>query len=92
MIVWVHVAEWPQWSVAVHVRATEYDCGHEPGVVTSANDTVGFGSHASLTNVGAPANAGDAGHSIVAFAAQEIVGAVVSTTVIVWVQVAEWPQ
>ena len=59
-------------------------------MVTSANVTAGFGSHASET-VGA-AKLGWAGHSIVAFGAQAIDGAVVSTTVIVWLQDAALPQ
>ena len=58
--------------------------------MTSANVTLGFGSQASET-VGA-GKLGVAGHSIVWFAAQVIDGAVVSRTVIVWLQDALFPQ
>ena len=58
--------------------------------MTSANVTVGFGSQASLV-VGA-GKLGVAGHSIVAFGAQAIDGAVVSRTVIVWLHEAALPQ
>ena len=59
-------------------------------MVTSANVTAGFGSHASET-VGA-AKLGWAGHSIVALFAHVIVGAVVSRTVIVCAHVLLLPQ
>ena len=72
------------------MRVTEYACGHEPGVVTSANVTVRFRSQASEAI--AFGKLGAAGHSIVAFGAQEIDGGVVSTTVIVWLQEAALPQ
>src|SRR4029078_5011632 len=56
-ITWLAVDLLPQWSVAVHVRVTSFACGHVPGVVTSANVSVGLGSQASVAvgvlNVGA---------------------------------------
>ncbi len=83
MIVWLHVATLPHASVAVHVRVTLYACAQLPGVVTSANVTRGLASQRSLT-VGVP-NTGVAGHSIGdVTAAHVMLGAVVSTTVIVW--------
>jgi len=50
-IVLLQVAEFPQSSVAVHVRVVLYVFGHEPGVDTSENVKVTLGSQASL-NVG----------------------------------------
>src|SRR5213593_3733312 len=81
----------PQWSIAVHVRVTVYACGQAPGVVTSANVSVGLASHASVA-VGV-ANDGEAGHWIVVGPGSvEITGAVVSTTWIVWLAVLWLPQ
>ena len=56
----------------------------------STNVTVGLASQASLT-VGA-GKTGEAGHSMVEGPAHVIIGAVVSTTVIVWLQLAALPQ
>ena len=81
----------PQWSVAVQVRRTERACGQLPGVVTSANVSVGLGSQASVA-VGV-VNAGLAGHSIVVGPGSvEITGAWVSTTEMVWLAVLLFPQ
>src|SRR5204863_722266 len=67
-------------SVAVQVRVTTLFCGQLPGVVASANVSVGAGSHASLA-VGV-AKLGVAGHSIVVGPGSAvIVGAVVSTKI-----------
>ena len=63
VIVWLQLEWLPQWSVAVQVRVTLYDCGQLPGVVASLNVTVGLWSHSSDT-VGA-GNTGVAGHSMV---------------------------
>ena len=66
-------------------------CGQIPGVVTSANVSVGLGSHASVA-VGVT-NEGVAGHSIVVGpGSEEITGAVVSMTSIVWLAMLELPQ
>src|SRR5206468_798349 len=90
-ITWLAVALLPQWSVAVHVRVTSYACAQLPGVVTSANVSVGLASHASVA-VGV-VNEGEAGHWIVVGAGSvEITGAVVSTTWITWLAVALLPQ
>src|SRR5258706_11693451 len=60
-------------------------------VVTSANVSVGLGSQASVA-VGV-AKLGVPGHWIVLGAgSDEITGAVVSTTLMVWVEVLELPQ
>ena len=60
-------------------------------MVTSAKVRVGLGSHASVA-VGVT-NAGVAGHSIVVGGGSvEMIGAVVSTTVMVSLQLAELPQ
>src|SRR5207247_3215984 len=88
---WLAVLPLLQWSVAVQVRVTAWFCGHEPGVVTSANVSVGLGSHASVA-VGV-ANEGVAGHSIVVGPGSvEITGAVVSTTWMIWLAVLLLPQ
>ena len=72
----------PHGSVAVQVRFTEYACGQEPGVVTSAKVRVTFPPQASAA-VGV-AKEGVAGHSmVVGSGSAEITGAVVSSTVIV---------
>ena len=89
LIVWLAVALFPHASVAVQVRVTLYSCGQAPGAVTSANVTTGLGSHRSFT-VGA-GKLGVAGHSIDAAGAQVIVGAVLSVTEIVWLQLAAFP-
>src|SRR5881296_1314513 len=91
LIVWPLVLLLPQWSVAVHVRVTEYFCGQLPGVVASAKVSVGVGSHASLA--AGVAKLGVAGHSIVLGPGSAVIaGAVVSTSLITWLAVALWPQ
>ena len=78
----------PHGSVAVQVRVTEYACGQEPGVVTSAKVRVTFPPQASVV-VGV-VNEGVAGHSIVVGAGNELMtGAVLSTTEIVWLTVPD---
>src|SRR3989442_10400723 len=62
-IVWLSVLVLPQASFAVQVRVTDLACGQLPGVVTSANVSVGLASQASVA-VG-EAKLGAAGHSIV---------------------------
>src|SRR5436309_1529114 len=90
-ITWLAVALLPQWSVAVHFRVTSFACGQLPGVVTSANVSVGLGSQTSVA-VGV-AKLGAVGHWIVVGAGSaEITGAVVSTTWITWLAVELLPQ
>ena len=90
LIVWLAVLELPHGSVAVQVRVTEYFCGQVPGVVTSANVSVGVPPQASVA-VGV-AKEGVAGHSIVEGpGSAEMTGAVVSVTVMVWLAVLELP-
>src|SRR5258706_10152460 len=90
-IVLLQVEELPQSSVAVQVRVTENSCGQLPGVVASANVGSTLGSHKSEA-VAAP-NEGVAGHSMLAAGlGQVIVGAVLSVTEIVLLQVEELPQ
>src|SRR6187399_185006 len=91
MIAPLQVAEFPQSSVAVHVLVTLYVPAHEPGVVASANVMVTVASQASVA-VGA-LNDGTDGQLIgVDCATQVIVGAVMSRTTTVPVQVAVFPQ
>jgi hypothetical protein len=88
VMVWLAVAELPASSVAVQVRVTEFP--PLTGVVTSANVTTGDGSQASVT-VGV-VKTGNAGDTIVVGPGKgDIVGGVVSTTVMVWLAVAELP-
>src|ERR1051325_9858823 len=88
---WLQLALLPQWSAAVQVRVTVNNCGHEPGAVTSANVTTGFGSHASCTS--GAGKTGVFGHSIGEIVAGHVIaGGVVSTTVIVWLHDAWLPQ
>ena len=61
-IVLLQLAVFPQSSVAVHVLATLYVPGQEPGVVTSKKVTVTLGSHVSVTVGGV--NTGVAGQLI----------------------------
>ena len=85
------VAVLPQSSVAVHVLVTVKLPAHEPGVVTSLEDKVTVGSQTSVA-VGV-AKPGVAGQSIVVAAGNaEIVGAVMSLTVIICEAVAVLPQ
>ena len=75
------VAVLPQASVAVQVRVTEYEPPHEPGVVTSAKVNVAAPQASVAVGV---ANDGVAGQLIVVRPGNaEIVGAVMSRTVIV---------
>ena len=72
----------PQGSVAVQVRFTEYACGQEPGVVSSANVRVTAPPQASVA-VGV-VKEGVAGHSIVMGAGSALMtGAVLSSTVMI---------
>ena len=90
-IVRLQLEEFPQASVAVQVRVTEYSCGQSPGVVESEKVMVGLASQASVA-VAAP-KFGVAGHSIgVLTVGQLITGGVVSTTQMVRLQVDELPQ
>src|SRR5260221_12871874 len=82
------VEELPQSSVAVQVRVTEYSCGQLPGVVASANVGTTLGSHKS--EAVAEPKLGVLGHSMLAAGlGQVIVGAVLSVTEIVLLQVEE---
>ena len=58
-IVRLHVAVFPQSSVAVHVRVVLYVFGHDPGVEASENVMATLGSQASVAVGGA--NTGNAG-------------------------------
>src|SRR6266498_2823485 len=90
LMIWLAVLELPHGSVAVHVRVTEYFCGQEPGVVTSAKVRVGVPPHASVA-VGV-VNEGVAGHSMVEGpGSAEMTGPVLSSTLMVWLAVLELP-
>src|SRR5688572_645981 len=91
LIVCDAVDELPQSSVAVHVLVTEYSCGHDPGVVTSAKVGVTLASQASVA-VGV-VNTGVAGHSTDdGPGSVDITGAVLSVTLIVCDAVDVLPQ
>ena len=90
-MVCVAVEEFPQASVAVHVRVTEYDPAHCPWVVASAKVNVIALPQASVAV--AVANCGVAGQEIVDVAGNAaITAAVVSSTLIVCEAVAVFPQ
>src|SRR5258706_6084173 len=90
-IVLLQVEELPQSSVAVQVRVTENSCGQLPGVVIVENVGMTLGSHKS--EAVAEPKLGLLGHSTVeAGLGQVIVGAVLSVTEIVLLQVEELPQ
>src|SRR6266542_4116940 len=90
VMVWLAVLGLPHGSVAVQVRVTEYSCGQEPGVVTSAKVRVGVPPQASVA-VGV-AKEGVAGHCMVEGPGNaEITGAVLSSMVRVWLAVLELP-
>src|SRR6188474_2226027 len=87
----LQVAEFPQSSVAVHVRVTLYVPAHEPGVVASTKVMVTVAPHASVA-VGV-VNTGSAGQSTgVVCATHVIVGGVISCTTMVPLHVAVLPQ
>src|SRR6266511_1127833 len=90
LMVWLAVLELPHASVAVQVRVTEYFCGQEPGVVTSAKVRVAVPPQASVA-VGV-AKEGVAGHWMVEGpGSAEMTGAVLSSTVMVWLAVLGLP-
>src|SRR6187549_3138425 len=90
-IVRLHVAVFPQSSVAVHVLVVLYVFGHEPGVLTSENVIVTLRSQVSVAVGGV--NTGTAGQLTgVVCITQVIVGGVISCTTIVRLQVAVFPQ
>src|SRR5258707_9578678 len=89
-IVLLQVEELPQSSVAVQVRVTENSCGQLPGVVIVENVGITLGSHKSEA-VAAPKE-GLAGHSTLDTVGHVIVGAVLSVTEIVLLQVEVLPQ
>src|SRR6266498_2343801 len=90
VMVWLAVLGLPHGSVAVQVRVTEYSCGQEPGVVTSAKVSVAVPPQASVA-VGV-AKEGVAGHSMVdGPGSAEMTGAMLSSTVMVWLAVLELP-
>jgi hypothetical protein len=87
----LQIAVFPQSSVAVQVRVTLYVPTQEPAVVTSTNAISTVASQASVAVGGV--NTGDAGHSIGdVWTPQVIVGGVISSTVIIPLQVAVLPQ
>jgi hypothetical protein len=92
-IVRLHIAEFPQLSVAVQVRVILYAWAQmPPGVVTSLKLMIGAPSHKSVA-VAMPNEPGNIGHSIgVTTVGQVMTGAVWSPTEMVRLQVAEFPQ
>ena len=90
LIVWLAVALLPQASVVVQVRVTLRALAQAPAVVTSANVSVVVPQASVAVGV---TNTGEAGHSIVVGPGKaEMLGGVVSTTLIVWLAVALLPQ
>lgn len=90
LIVCEAIAVFPQSSVAVHVRVILYSPGHVPFVVTSAKVNTGTPQLSVAVGV---AHEGVPEHSIVVTPGNpEITGGVVSSTLIVCVAVAVFPQ
>jgi len=84
------LATFPQASVAVHVLIIEYSFGHEPGMVTSAKVNVGVPQLSVAVGV---VHEGIPEHSIVVGAGNaEIVGGVVSSTLMICDALATLPQ
>src|SRR5258707_11087329 len=89
-MVWLAVLLLPQASLAVQVRVTEVEAP-QPAVVTSAEVSVKVLPQASVAV--ATAKTGVAGHSMVlGGGSAAITGAVVSTTLMVWLAVLLLPQ
>ena len=89
-----HVLEFPQSSVALHVRCIVYSCGHAPPMVTSVDVMVGVKSQLSVAVAVplVPPGAVLAVQSIVRFGGQVITGGVLSSTKMVCRHVLEFPQ
>lgn len=80
-MVCIHVLEFPQSSVALHVRVIVLSCGQPAPTVTSEKVNVGVASQLSVA-VGDPVAAGSvlAVHCMVIFGGQVMVGAPESIT------------
>src|SRR5437867_9911674 len=86
VMVWVAVLLLRHGSFAVQVRVTEYFCGQVPGVVASEKVNVTVPPQPPVA--AGVAKEGVAGHSmVVGPGSAEITGAVVSSTVMVWLAV-----
>src|SRR5207244_1306917 len=108
VMVWLHETEFPQRSDAVQVRRVRSTAGQLQGTVSSLKVTVRWSSqlsenagspntgrtrHSELGPEEPPRAPGSAGHWIVWSVGHETTtGAVRSSTVRVWLQVAELPQ
>jgi hypothetical protein len=93
-MVWRHVLELPQSSVARQVLLIVYSCGHAPATVTSVDVIVGVASQLSVAVAVpfAPPGAVLAVHWIVRFGGHVITGGVLSSTKMVCRHVLELPQ
>jgi hypothetical protein len=95
-IVWLHVDELPQLSVARQVRVIVYSCGHVPATVRSMKVTAGAPAQSSVAvavpNAGLTVGSVLAVHWIVTFAGQAMAGGVLSSMNINCTQLVEFPQ
>lgn len=84
MMVWIHVLEFWQSSVALQVRLIVYSWGHPPPVVTSEYVMVGVASHISVA-VALPVFTGKvlAMQEMVTLVGQVILGGTLSVSVII---------
>jgi len=91
-MVWTQVAEFPQSSVAVHVRVIFMPEGQLPEAVTSLKMTKGAVSQLSLA-VAVPVLAGNVLplHAMVTFGGHTMEGGTLSSTKMVWRQELEFP-
>lgn len=90
-IVLLHVAVFPQSSVAVYVLVTLDPRRHEPGIVTSVYVIPTKASHASMAE-GVPNDNDDPHSAGLLTTGQMITGGVLSCTTMVLLQAAVFPQ
>ena len=94
VIIWVHVAVLPQRSVALYVRVIVYLFAQVCAEMTSPKKvtiTVPEQLSEEVTKLLLAAGTSELQLTVIALG-QVILGGVISLTVIIWVQVAEFPQ
>jgi hypothetical protein len=91
VMIWLHVLELPQASVAFHLRVIILSCGHAPATTTSVDEITAVEQLSAPVAV--PVLAGNelAVHEIVTFTGQVTDGATLSATVMLCIQFTELP-
>jgi hypothetical protein len=92
VMIWLQLAWLLQASVAVQVHRKMRTAGQLAGNSSSVLVTTGFGSQTSLTWGGVNMATAPLTHSCVSLPLQTNTGGVVSTNVMIWLQLAELPQ